>query len=92
MILLSREGLKRSKVTGIVYAILVKKYGYFPKPEKSNLIVKDDHLLKANDIFKHSNVKITFNGQRQLGAVIGSLNYKNAFVNEKVDSMVSYLS
>ena len=67
------------------------KYGYFPKPEKSYLIVKDDHLLKANDIFKHSNVKITSTGQRHLGAVIGSLNYKNKFVNEKVNSMVNQL-
>ena len=68
------------------------KYGYFPKPEKSYLIVKDDHLLKANSIFKHSNVKITSTGQRHLGAVIGSLNYKNKFVNEKINSMVNQLS
>ena len=68
------------------------KYGYFPKPEKSYLIVKDDHLLKVNDIFKHSNVKITSTGQRYLGAVIGSLNYKNKFVNEKINSMVNQLS
>ena len=74
------ERSKRSKVTG-----------YFPKPEKSYLIVKDDHLLKANGIFKHSNVKITSTGQRHLGAVIGSLNYKNEFVNEKIDSMVNQL-
>ena len=64
----------------------------FPKPEKSYLIVKDDHLLKVNDIFKHSNVKITSTGQRHLGAVIGSLNYKNKFINEKINSMVNQLS
>ena len=68
------------------------KYGYFPKPEKSYLIVKEQHSNKANKIFEHSNVKITSTGQRHLGAVIGNLDYKNKYVNEKVNSLIDQIS
>ena len=49
-----------------------RKYGYHPKLSKFHLIVEEEHLDRAKFIFKGSEVKITKNGQRQLGAAIGS--------------------
>ena len=37
--------------------------GYYPKPSKSHLIVKEEHLGKTKFIFKGSEVKITKSGQ-----------------------------
>ena len=51
------------------------KFGYFPKAEKSFLLVKQQYQSNAQKIFKDSNVKITVTGQRHLGAVIGSIDY-----------------
>ena len=48
------------------------KYDYYPKPSKSHLIVKEKDFDIAKFIFKGSEVKITNNGQRFLGAAIGS--------------------
>ena len=39
------------------------KYGYYPKPSKSHLIVKEEHLDKAKFMFKRNEVKITNSGQ-----------------------------
>ena len=38
------------------------KYGYFPEPSKSWLIVKSELLHLAQKIFKDSNIKITTDG------------------------------
>ena len=45
-------------------------FGYFPKPSKSYLIVKEQHYNKAVDVFMESKVKVTSEGKRHLGAVI----------------------
>ena len=43
-------------------------YGYFPKPSKTWLIVKDKKLEEAKLTFKKSGVKITSEGMRHLGS------------------------
>ena len=50
--------------------VLGPKYGYFPKASKSYLIVKEDKLGEAMNVFNDSNVNITIEGKRRLGAVI----------------------
>ena len=67
------------------------KFGYFPKAEKSSLIIKHQYESNTMDIFKDSNVQITVTGQRHLGAVIGSLHYKNEFDDNKVASLTMQL-
>ena len=88
--LLSREGttqgdskLKKLNYIGTKRSI-GPKFGYFPKAKKSFLLVKQQYHSNAQKIFKDSNVKITVTSQRHLGAVIGSIDYKNKFVNEKI--------
>ena len=73
------------KTIKILYSLIHLLITQLVNPiSKSYLIVKDDHLLKAHDIFKHYNVTITSTGQRHLGAVIGSLNYKKGFAMKKL--------
>ena len=52
--------------------VLCPKYGYFPKASKSYLIVKEDKLGEARNVFNDSNVNITIEGKRHLGVVISN--------------------
>ena len=61
------------------------KFGYYPKPSKSYLIVKEEHLEEARNLFEGTSIKITSSGKRHLGAVIGSQAYKEEYVNNIVD-------
>jgi hypothetical protein len=63
-------------------------YGYFPKPSKTKLIVKNHQLFNAEKIFAGSGVEITTEGERHLGAVVGSNAFKSAYINEKIDEWV----
>ena len=60
------------------------KYGYFPKPEKSYLIVKESKFELAKNMFSGTCLKVISAGTRHLGAVIGSNDYKNEYVNNLV--------
>ena len=60
------------------------KYGYFPNSLKTHLIVKPDFESTAKSIFKGTAVNITSNGHRHLGAVIGSKQFRDDFVSNKV--------
>ena len=64
---------------------LEPKFGYFPEGSKSRLIVKEKEVQKAQSVFKDTNIKITTEGQRHLGAVIGSETFKPKYVQEKID-------
>ena len=48
------------------------QYGYVALPKKTILIVKPEYKQKAEEIFANSEVKITTEGERHMGAVIGS--------------------
>ena len=56
-------------------------YGYYPKPSKSWLVVKEEHYEKAKEMFK--DVQITTKGQRYLGSFIGTNEGKEEFILEK---------
>ena len=64
------------------------KYGYFPKPCKTIMIVKNEALLQeANQVFGNTEIKIGVEGERHLRAVIGSLDCKEDYVRKKIDNM-----
>ena len=63
------------------------KYGYFVKPSKSWLILKDPtKLAEAEQLFQDTPINITTNGKRHLGAAIGTDTFKNEYINDKVDT------
>ena len=61
------------------------KYGYHVNGSKSWLIVKSQLLASEAERVFGSEVKITTEGRRHLGSVIGSTNYKEEYCNEKVN-------
>ncbi|XP_066914550.1 uncharacterized protein [Clytia hemisphaerica] len=60
-------------------------YGYYPQPTKSWLIVKPDQLEQAQEKFAGTDIKITSDGERHLGAVIGTDENKSQYINQKID-------
>ena len=65
------------------------KYGYFPKPSKTILILKDpQYLALANDLFANTGIKFSTTGERHLGAVIGSERYREEYVSTKVKNWI----
>ena len=64
------------------------EYGYFPLPRKTILIVKEHEREKAIEIFSGTGVQITTEGERHMGAVIGSPQFKERYVTGKVKKWV----
>ena len=60
--------------------ILDPKFRYYPEALKSWLIVKEKAKQRAFTVFKDTAIKITTEGQRHLGAVIGTSKYKREYV------------
>ena len=68
-----------------------EKYGYYVNGSKSWLIVKNaDRMEEASKIFG-TTVKITKDGKRHLGAVIGSPQYKDEYCEKMVDGWMNEL-
>ena len=62
--------------------------GYTPNAAKSVLIVKPELYGTAMETFSDSGVIITKEGQRHLGAVIGTEGYKKKYIEEKVTEWI----
>ena len=62
--------------------------GYHPNAGKSVLIVKAEYYDIAIEAFRGTNVKVTKDGQRHLGAVIGTEEFKKEYIGEKVGKWV----
>ncbi|XP_076066911.1 uncharacterized protein LOC143040105, partial [Oratosquilla oratoria] len=63
--------------------------GYIPNAKKSVLIVKPEHFDNAKILFENSEVKVTKEGERHLGAVIGSESFKKQYIEKKVNDWVA---
>ena len=50
-------------------------FGYFPNPKKCWIISKPDKEASVKEVFKDTAVNVTVEGQKHLGAVIGSREY-----------------
>ena len=63
-----------------------ERFGYFVKPSKSWLILKNpDKLQEAEDLFSNgSPINITTAGKRHLGAALGSEEFKETYIDKKV--------
>ena len=51
-----------------------------------------NHLQKADKLFKGTNIKITTDGKKHLGATIGSEEYKAEYIHAKVEEWVQELN
>ena len=58
-------------------------YGYFANASKTILVVKPNHIEKAQMIFQDTGVKLT-EGARDLGAAVGTQNFIDHYVAQKV--------
>ena len=60
------------------------RYGYFPNPEKSYLIVKPDKQIEASQLFKDTNITMCGTGKRYLEGSLGCDEFTRDFLGEKV--------
>ena len=60
-------------------------FGYFPKPSKTWLVTKSEHLSAAEEIFAGTGVHITCEGRPYLGSPLGTEDFINKFVRNKVE-------
>ena len=58
-------------------------YGYYPQPTKSWLIAKENKLEEAVRVFGGTNIQISTEGKRRLGAVIGTEENEKNHINDK---------
>ena len=65
--------------------------GYYINESKSWLIMKEEYIQIAKETFRDYNRKITTDGHRPLGVVVGSNKSKEVFVIEKVSEWVKQL-
>ena len=81
--------LKMVKEWWLKLNVMGPKFGYFPKPSKSFLVLKDKSMLQvATNLFADTEIQITCQGQRHLGAVIGSDDFRNKYIASKVKKWV----
>ena len=64
-------------------------FGYFPNASKSWLIVKEDKLEEAMELFAGTNIKITSDGRRYLGGFIGKKEGLQSYQQELVKNWIS---
>ena len=66
--------------------------GYFPNPPKWWLIVKPEKEQATKEIFTETAINITTEGRKYLGAALGSRDFLEEYVGEKVEEWVAQVS
>ena len=59
-------------------------FGYYPNASKTYLVVKPEHEETAREAFADTDVNITTQGKRHLGAALGSKTFTEEYVSQKV--------
>ena len=60
-------------------------FGYHPNAAKTCLVVKEEKEEEAKHVFQDTDIVITTEGKRHLGAAIGSSSFVETFVSNKVE-------
>ena len=66
--------------------------GYFPSPQKCWLIVKPEKEEAAKEIFSETAINITTEGRKHLGVALGSRDFLEENVGEKVKEWVAQVA
>ena len=66
-------------------------YGYHANALKTWLITKDPHIAKAQELFGDTQVNITTQGRPHLGAALGSQEFVETYVSDKVQELNNQL-
>ncbi|XP_073253376.1 uncharacterized protein [Porites lutea] len=66
--------------------------GYFPNPQKCWLIVKPEKERPAKEIFSETTINITTEGRKHLGAALGSRDFFEEYVDDKVEEWVAQVT
>ena len=61
----------------------IRTYGYFPKPSKSCLIVKDSMIHQASSLFHNLSIDVV-TSCHFLGSVIDDISGRNKFISHKI--------
>ena len=64
-------------------------FGYYPNASKTHLVVKPELVSKAKKMFENTEVQISTNGQRHLGAAIGTHEFIEAYAAQKIEKWVN---
>ena len=72
-----------------VLSTLGPDFGYFPNDKKCWIIAKSAKEESVKDVFKEASINVTVQGQKHLGAVVGSREYSEEYVREKVSNWVN---
>ena len=67
-------------------------FGYYPEPTKCWLIMKPRMKDIALKTFENAGVNVTKDGKRHLGAVIGSVEYPENYVTQKVNTWLDEIN
>ena len=68
-----------------------KYIGYIANPSKSWLIVKPEYYDSAVQLFEGTGIKITKEGKRHLGAVVGTEQFKLEYIRELIGNWIEEL-
>ena len=64
--------------------ILRPKFVYYPEPTKTWLAIKPYASQQTNEIFSKAKIKVTSEGHRYLGGTVGTEDFKDIYMEEKV--------
>ena len=59
-------------------------FGYYPNAEKSWLVVKDEHVKLAEELFSPHKVNLTTAARKHLGSAIGGTEFIDLFFQKKI--------
>ena len=64
-------------------------FGYYPNASNTHLVVKPELVSEAKKMFENKEVQIFTNGQRHLGAAIGTHEFIEAYAAQKIEKWVN---
>ena len=63
-------------------------FGYYPNASKTHLIVKQEYVQSAKGLFDGSGITVIADGDRYLGAAIGTRTYIEQYVKNKISEFI----